>query len=76
MRIWNKRPPWRIRLKLWWSRLFIRSDEFHKSLSTDIHIMRYMCDCEKGRYCDDIGARRLEAHRRTENVYDGAGIDG
>lgn len=58
-RIWNKR------LKLWWYRLFIRKNEFHPSLSTDLEAMLVMNENELSRYYEDLGRRRFIAHRRA-----------
>lgn len=61
-RIWNKGTPLRIRLRVWWARLWVRRDEFHRSLSLDAEAMSHMCDCERKRYALDLAERRLAAH--------------
>jgi len=45
-RIWNKR------LLLWWYRLFIRRDEFHRSLSSDLEAMLVMDSSELRKYSE------------------------
>jgi hypothetical protein len=57
-RLWNKR------LKLWWYRLYVRQDEFHCSLNTDVEAMFVMDSEEIQRYFKDIQRRRTIAHRR------------
>jgi len=57
-RIWNKH------ILLWWYRLWIRKDEFHRSLDMDSAAMLEMDDGEKGTYLADLVRRREIAHRR------------
>jgi len=57
-RIWNKR------ILLWWYRLYIRQDEFHKSLNSDIEAMMVMDSSELREYFCDLYRRRKIAHRR------------
>ena len=57
-RVWNKR------LKLWWYQLFIRKNEFHPSLNTDIEAMLVMNDEELEIYRNDLYRRRVIAHNR------------
>lgn len=64
MRIWNKRVPFYIKLRLWWQRLWIRRDEFHSSLDTDPQLLQHMCSCEQNKYCEDLVHRRETAHQR------------
>jgi hypothetical protein len=56
--IWNKR------LLLWWYRLFIRRDEFHKSLNSDSEAMLVMDSSELRKYFEDLYRRRKIAHQR------------
>ena len=57
-KIWNKR------LLLWWYRLWIRKDEFHKSLDIDPDAMMEMDEEEKERYLADLVRRRKKAHQK------------
>ena len=66
MRIWNRRTPLRIKILLWWQRLWIRENEFHHTLATDTRIIVHMCSCEKERYGNDLASRRHIAHERDE----------
>lgn len=59
-----RRKIWNAGIKLWWSRLFIRKDEFHKSLDLDIDTMMVMDDEEFQKYSDDILRRRWIVHER------------
>ncbi len=63
-RIWCKRAPLGFRLKLWWHRLWIRRNEFHKTLNIDTSFRWVMCDCEWDAYCADVAYRRGIAHER------------
>jgi hypothetical protein len=57
-RIWNKH------LLLWWYKLWVRKDEFHKSLNMDTGAMIVMNDKERNRYIDNLMKRRHIAHVR------------
>ncbi|MDD4467268.1 MAG: hypothetical protein PHQ08_02380 [Candidatus Pacebacteria bacterium] len=57
-RIWNKR------ILLWWNRLWIRKDEFHPSLNSDVEAMMEMTKEEKTAYLKDLMIRRRIAHLR------------
>ncbi|MFA7193600.1 MAG: hypothetical protein WC087_01640 [Candidatus Paceibacterota bacterium] len=57
-RIWNKR------ILLWWYRLWIRKDEFHKSLSSDFSAKLVMTEEERDEYDKDLCRRRRIAHDR------------
>ncbi|MFA5767476.1 MAG: hypothetical protein WC919_06125 [Candidatus Paceibacterota bacterium] len=57
-RIWNKR------LLLWWYRLFIRRNEFHRSLNSDFNAMLVMDSSELKKYFKDLRRRRRIAHKR------------
>ncbi len=59
-----KRCLWNKRLRLWWYRLWIRKDEFHKSLDMDIEAMLVMNKKEREAYIKDLIKRRDIAHRR------------
>ena len=63
-RIWHRRAPLRYRLKLWWHRLWIRRNEFHRTLNIDTSFRWVMCDCEWDAYCADVTYRRGVAHER------------
>jgi hypothetical protein len=55
-RIWNKR------IRVWWCRLWIRENEFHKTLNVDIEAVLVMNDKEKENYMFDLMRRRELAH--------------
>ena len=55
-RIWNKH------ILLWWYKLWIRKDEFHKSLNMDPHAVMEMDVEERKRYFHDLNRRRSIAH--------------
>ena len=57
-RIWNKR------LLLWWYRLWVREDEFHRSLDMDVAAMLEMNERERKKYLADLVHRREIAHQR------------
>lgn len=57
-RIWNKC------ILLWWNRLWIRKDEFHPSLNSDVEAMMEMTKEEKTAYLKDLMIRRRIAHLR------------
>ena len=58
---------WYLRLlRLWWSRLYIRKDEFHSSLSFDAGTYLGMNEKQRGEYVFDIVKRRSVAHQRDE----------
>ncbi|QQR64683.1 hypothetical protein IPH92_03925 [Candidatus Kaiserbacteria bacterium] len=59
-----KRQLWNKRILLWWSRLWIRKDEFHSSLSLDTSAMIEMTKDELAVYLRDIVRRRNIAHNR------------
>ena len=52
------------KVKLWWNRLWIRSDEFHHSLDIDIKAMSYMNAEQQKKYIADLCHRREIAHQR------------
>ncbi|MFA7151239.1 MAG: hypothetical protein WC158_03660, partial [Candidatus Paceibacterota bacterium] len=56
--IWNKC------ILLWWNRLWIRKDEFHPSLNSDVEAMMEMTKEEKMAYLKDLMIRRRIAHLR------------
>ena len=57
-RLWNKH------IKLFWYRLYVRRNEFHKSLNTDFDAMVVM-DCDEMKaYYADLQRRRTIAHKR------------
>jgi hypothetical protein len=57
-RIWNKH------ILLWWHRLYIRKDEFHRSLNMDGAAMLEMNEKERKKYLADLVHRREIAHQR------------
>ncbi|MGM0408844.1 MAG: hypothetical protein ACQERU_12740 [Bacteroidota bacterium] len=57
-RIWNKH------ILLWWHRLYIRKDEFHRSLDMDGATMLEMNEQERKKYLADLVRRREIAHQR------------
>jgi hypothetical protein len=57
-RIWNKR------IKLWWYRLWIRKNEFHRSLDNDLEALYVMTPQERSAYQRDLVRRRGIAHER------------
>ena len=57
-RIWNKH------ILLLWHKLWIRKDEFHKSLDMDPVAMLEMNKKERKKYFADLVKRREEAHQR------------
>jgi hypothetical protein len=65
-RIWNKG------ILLWWYRLWIRKDEFHKSLNPDFSAMLVMDKEELKEYHLDIVRRRNIAHYRDNERQDQA----
>ena len=66
MQFWTdlRRKIWNKRLRLWWYRLYIRQDEFHRSLNSDIEAMLVMDSSELKAYFKDLYRRRRIAHRR------------
>ena len=55
---------WNAGLLLWWYRLWIRKDEFHRSLDMDLLAMLAMNKKQKERYVEDLTRRRSIAHER------------
>lgn len=51
-------------VKMWWNRLYVRKDEFHKSLSLDAEAMTTMTSSEQVDYLEDLYRRRKIAHER------------
>lgn len=62
---WIKRV-WYVYIRMSWRRLWIRRDEFHRSLDMDVDAMLYMSKDEQYRYKSDLIWRRSIAHRRGE----------
>jgi len=52
------------RLRLWWNKLYIRHDEFHKSLDLNIEALLDMTSEEQLVYKQDLLNRRITAHNR------------
>ena len=57
-RIWNKH------LLLWWYQLWIRKDEFHKSLDMDPDAVIEMNKKETKQYFANLTGRRKKAHQK------------
>ena len=55
---------WNAGLLLWWYRLWIRKDEFHRSLDMDLLAMLAMNKKRKEWYLEDLSRRRRIAHER------------
>ena len=62
---------WNARILLWWYRLWIRQDEFHKSVSFDVKAYTVMDTTGRLVYELDIGKRRTIAHERDIQRTDG-----
>lgn len=56
--------PLRLRIRLWWARLWVRKDEFHWSLELDDEAILYMDDEQLTAYRKDVAWRRQIAHLR------------
>ena len=52
------------RPRLWWHRLWIRRDEFHRSLDMDSYAMLDMNEEDSKAYINDLMRRRQIAHER------------
>jgi hypothetical protein len=50
------------RPKLFWDKLYIREDEFHKSLDMNINAMLDMSKEEQYEYLSNLNSRRQKAH--------------
>lgn len=61
-KIWWK--VWNARLLLWWHRLWIREDEFDRSLEWDDKAYIVMSREKRGWYDRDLAIRRQIAHQR------------
>lgn len=57
-RVWNRC------LLLWWYRLWVRKNKFHKSLEIDTEVMLGMNKKEIEKYISDLRKRRKKAHLR------------
>ena len=53
-----------VRIKLFWYRLWVRKNEFHKSLEMDSFDMMTMNKNEQSKYLSDLCRRREIAHQR------------
>ena len=53
-----------LRPRLIWNRLWIRNDEFHKSLEIDVKAFSRMNESEREDYLFDLCRRRAIAHNR------------
>jgi hypothetical protein len=56
---------WRTRIRLWWSRLWIRKNEFHSSLDSDNNAVMEMSMEQRHKYQADLYCRRKIAHQRS-----------
>ena len=54
----------RSRMRLLWARLYIRKNEFHSSLDTDMDLLLTMNQKEQEWYFNDLARRRKIAHER------------
>jgi len=63
-RVWNKH------LLLTWNRLWIRKDEFDKSLDMDFKAIMEMNEAEREDYLMDLVKRRMIAHDRDLDKQD------
>ncbi len=54
----------RSRVRLFWSRLYVRKNEFHWSLYLDMELWETMNKEQQGRYMGDLVRRRNIAHKR------------
>lgn len=52
------------RIRVWWSFLYIRKDEFHSSLNMDGVAMLKMSKEERLKYLSELTRRRQLAHER------------
>lgn len=55
------------RLRLWWSRLWVRKDEFHWTLDLDMDIYINLSEEKRKWYMSDLVRRRKIAHERDMN---------
>lgn len=55
---------WNCGFRLWWHRLWIRQDEFHKSFDIDLEAMSCMSREEQEYYLAELTKRRNIAHER------------
>lgn len=56
---------WNAGILLWWYRLWIRRNEFHRSLDSDQKAIIVMSYEEQQRYWSDLDRRRGIAHKRA-----------
>ena len=52
------------RPRLFWHRLWIRKNEFHKSLNQDFEALMDMNEADRDKYTKDLIRRRKIAHNR------------
>lgn len=52
------------KLRLWWRKLWLRRDEFNKSLELDAEVLSEMDEIEGKNYVADLSWRRNIAHLR------------
>lgn len=62
--VW-RRKIWNNGIKRWWYRLFIRKNEFHKSLSIDFEAIMVMTEEDLEKYRADLLRRKAIAHQRS-----------
>jgi len=58
--------PW-YKIRYFWNSLYIRKDEFHKSLNLDINYYVTLSKDKQVQYIKDLERRRRIAHDRTNN---------
>lgn len=69
---WYKTLKYKLRLlpyqpKIFWYRLWIRKDEFHRSLSSCIDYQLILNDDDRAKFRNDVERRRRIAHERDMN---------
>lgn len=56
----------RVRLRHFWRTLWIREDEFHRSLDLDVDYLGLLSEKERVHYFHDLERRREVAHNRSK----------
>ena len=59
-------------IRVWWHQLWVRQDEFHRSLSMDDTAMQHMVPAQREKYEHDLHRRQQVAHQRAERRADHA----
>ena len=63
-RVWYQLKLLPYRPRIWWDTLWIRKDEFHRSLNMNISAMQRMNNADQKKYVADLARRREIAHER------------